>query len=57
MYAGLGWLSGMRQALEVMFVVPRQEKPNFVTGKLRDLGTLAADRPDPDGVGGPVRRR
>jgi membrane protein len=40
-YAGLGWLSGMRQALEVMFVVPRQEKPNFLVGKLRDLGTLA----------------
>ncbi len=40
-YAGLGWLSGMRQALEVMFVVPRQEKPSFVIGKLRDLGTLA----------------
>ena len=40
-YAGLGWLSGMRQALEVMFVVPRQEQPNFVLGKVRDLGTLA----------------
>jgi membrane protein len=40
-YAGLGWLSGMRQALEVMFVVPRQEHPNFLLGKLRDLGTLA----------------
>ncbi len=40
-YAGLGWLSGMRQALEVMFVVPRREQPSFVVGKLRDLGTLA----------------
>jgi membrane protein len=40
-YAGLGWLSGMRQALEVMFVVPRQEQPSFLIGKLRDLGTLA----------------
>jgi len=39
-YSGLGWLSGMRQALEVMFVVPRQEQANFVLGKLRDLGTL-----------------
>ena len=39
-YSGLGWLSGMRQALEVMFVVPRREKPNFLLGKLRDLGTL-----------------
>ncbi len=41
LYSGLGWLSGMRQALEVMFAVPRQEQPNFVLGKLRDLGTLA----------------
>ena len=39
-YAGLGWLSGMRHALEVMFVVPRQEHPNFLLGKLRDLGAL-----------------
>src|SRR5690349_15394282 len=41
LYSGLGWLSGLRQALEVMFVVPRQEQPNFLLGKLRDLGTLA----------------
>jgi membrane protein len=41
LYSGLGWLSGMRQALEVMFAVPRQEQPNFLLGKLRDLGTLA----------------
>jgi membrane protein len=40
LYAGLGWLSGLRQALEVMFVVPRQEQTNFLLGKLRDLGTL-----------------
>ena len=40
-YAGLGWLSGMRQALEVMFAVPRREHPNLLLGKLRDLGTLA----------------
>ncbi len=39
-YSGLGWLSGMRQALGVMFVTPRGEQPNFVLGKLRDLGTL-----------------
>ena len=39
-YSGLGWLSGMRQALEVMFVVPRREQPGFLRGKLRDLGTL-----------------
>jgi membrane protein len=41
LYSGLGWLSGMRQALEVMFVVPRPERPNLLLGKLRDLGTLA----------------
>jgi len=41
LYSGLGWLSGLRQALEVMFVVPRQEQTNFLLGKLRDLGTLA----------------
>lgn len=41
LYSGLGWLSGMRQALEVMFAVPRQEQPSFIVGKLRDLRTLA----------------
>jgi membrane protein len=41
LYAGLGWLSGMRQALEVMFVVPRNEYPNLLLGKVRDLGALA----------------
>lgn len=40
LYSGLGWLSGMRLSLEVMFAVPRQDKPNFVFGKLRDLATL-----------------
>jgi membrane protein len=40
LYSGLGWLSGMRAALEVMFVLPVREHPNFVVGKLRDLGTL-----------------
>ena len=40
LYSGLGWLSAMRQALEAMFVVPRQEFPNPVLGKLRDLGAL-----------------
>src|SRR3954447_24190465 len=41
LYAGLGWLSGMRQALEVMFVVPRRDHPKFLLGKVRDLATLA----------------
>ncbi len=40
LYSGLGWLSGMRRALEVMFVMPKPEQPNFVFGKLRDLGAL-----------------
>jgi membrane protein len=41
LYSGLGWLSGMRQSLEVMFSVPRGEQPSFLFGKLRDLGALA----------------
>jgi membrane protein len=41
LYSGLGWLSGMRQCLEVMFVVPRQAQPGFLLGKLRDLAVLA----------------
>lgn len=41
MYAGLGWLSGMRDALLVMFQLPQHEQPSFVVGKARDLVTLA----------------
>lgn len=40
LYAGLGWLSAMREALMVMFEEPQREQPNFVVGKLRDLLTL-----------------
>ncbi|MFT4084053.1 MAG: YihY/virulence factor BrkB family protein [Nocardioides sp.] len=40
LYAGLGWLSSLRQALVVTFEVPAKEQPNFVIGKLRDLVTL-----------------
>lgn len=39
-YSGLGWLSGMREALETMFVLPRKKQPNIVVGKVRDLGAL-----------------
>jgi membrane protein len=39
-YSGLGWLSGMRSALEVVFELPRSEYPNFFVGKLRDLVAL-----------------
>jgi membrane protein len=41
LYAGLGWLSGMRAALEIVFEVPKKDLPGFVGGKLRDLVTLA----------------
>ena len=41
LYAGLGWLSGMRTALQTVFELPRNEYPNFVVGKLRDLLLLA----------------
>jgi len=42
LYAGLGWLSSMRDALLVVFELPSFEQPNFVVGKLRDLVTLTA---------------
>ncbi len=41
LYAGLGWLSAMREALMVVFEEPARERPNFVVGKLRDLMALA----------------
>jgi membrane protein len=41
-YSGLGWLSGMRSALEVTFELPARLQPSFVAGKLRDLATLVA---------------
>ncbi len=40
LYAGLGWLSGMRQSLLVMFETPHRDQPNFVVGKVRDLVSL-----------------
>ena len=40
LYAGLGWLSSMRDALLVVFELPSYEHPSFVFGKLRDLVTL-----------------
>jgi len=41
LYAGLGWLSSLRDALLIAFELPTFERPNFVMGKLRDLITLA----------------
>ncbi|HSS67609.1 MAG TPA: YihY/virulence factor BrkB family protein [Nocardioidaceae bacterium] len=40
LYAGLGWVSGLRNALETAFQVPRRQQPNFVVGKAIDLGAL-----------------
>lgn len=39
-YSGLGWLSGMRRALEVMFTLPMKDQPSFLVGKARDLLVL-----------------
>jgi membrane protein len=41
LFAGLGWLSAMRDGLFVVFEKPAFQQPNFVIGKLRDLVTLA----------------
>ncbi len=40
LYAGLGWLSALRDALIVVFELPEQLQPNFVIGKIRDLTSL-----------------
>ncbi|MEZ0579437.1 YihY/virulence factor BrkB family protein [Nocardioides sp. MH1] len=42
LYSGLGWLSSMRDALAVMFVLPEREQPSFAIGKVRDLVALAS---------------
>ncbi|HRD60496.1 MAG TPA: YihY/virulence factor BrkB family protein [Nocardioides sp.] len=40
LYAGLGWLSALRDALTTVFELPGREQPNFVVGKVRDLVAL-----------------
>ncbi|MCU1537068.1 MAG: yhjD [Humibacillus sp.] len=40
LYAGLGWVSALREALTEVFETPRREQPSFVKGKLRDLVAL-----------------
>ncbi len=40
LYAGLGWMSAMRNALQTLFAKPPQDRPNLIDGKLRDLMTL-----------------
>ncbi|HLR85292.1 MAG TPA: YihY/virulence factor BrkB family protein [Nocardioidaceae bacterium] len=42
LYAGLGWLSGLRSALVTALGVPKSEKRNFFVGKAFDLVTLAS---------------
>lgn len=42
LYSGLGWLSGLRESLQVVFEEDRSEQPNFVKGKLRDLTALVS---------------
>ena len=42
LYSGLGWLSGMRQALVAVFEEPPRQQPGFVSGKLRDVLALLA---------------
>lgn len=40
LYSGLGWLSGLREALQALFAVPPGDKRNLVVGKAYDLVTL-----------------
>lgn len=40
LYAGLSWVSALRDALAVVFETPAREIPKFVPGKLRDLSAL-----------------
>jgi membrane protein len=40
LYSGLNWVSGLRNALETAFQVPRKEQPKLLVGKLIDLGAL-----------------
>jgi membrane protein len=42
LYSGLGWLSGMRQALVAVFEEPERDQPSFVKGKIRDVLALLA---------------
>lgn len=40
LYAGLGFIDGLRKALEAVFVVPDDAQPGFLAAKLRDLVAL-----------------
>jgi membrane protein len=40
LYAGLGFIDGLRKALQAVFQVPEEEQPGFVAAKARDLAAL-----------------
>ncbi|GGU08442.1 YihY/virulence factor BrkB family protein [Nocardioides albus] len=40
LYAGLGFVDGLRKALEAVFVIPDDAQPGFLAAKLRDLVAL-----------------
>lgn len=40
LYAGLGWMSALRNALGTVFEQPEEDEANFVMGKLRDMLSL-----------------
>jgi membrane protein len=42
LYSGLGWVTAVRDALQVVFELPERVQPGFVAGKLRDLVSLVA---------------
>lgn len=42
LWAGLGWVSAMRTALVRVFEEPKDEQPDWLKGKLRDLVSMAA---------------
>jgi membrane protein len=42
LYAGLGWMSALRNALQTLFAKPQRERPNFFVGTARDLVTLVS---------------
>lgn len=42
LYSGLGWLSGLRESLLVVFDESPAEQPSFLVGKLRDITALVS---------------
>ena len=40
LYAGLGFLAGLRRSLQIVFMVPDEIQPGFLAAKARDLAAL-----------------